>query len=79
MLIFKNNRQFGGEVDPGRKFGFWLAWEGLGRIIVEQFRDDFRGPKVLNLSISTWISVLVLGAGIKLITQKRRKHASPSF
>lgn len=81
LVVFeaKTKSHNGGSVDAGQKFGFWLAWEGLGRIIVEQFRDDFRGPKVLNLSISTWISVLVLGAGIKLITQKRRKHASPSF
>lgn len=51
---------------PGFIFSMWLILHGLGRLIMEAFRDDFRGP-TLGLSISSWISVGVIGAGVFLV------------
>jgi phosphatidylglycerol---prolipoprotein diacylglyceryl transferase len=61
---------------PGRIFGIWLFLHGLGRGLVEQFRDDFRGPSFFNLSVSTWVSVGLIVAGTWLTTraQNGRKN-----
>src|SRR5690606_6314306 len=42
--------------NPGRIFYLWMILHGIGRFIMEAFRDDFRGPS-LGLSISGWISL----------------------
>lgn len=38
---------------------FWVTVGGysLGRLIIEQFRNDPRGAEVLSLSVSSWISL----------------------
>lgn len=51
---------------PGLIFSAWMVLHGLGRLFMEAFRDDFRGP-TFALSISSWISLAVLGAGLILI------------
>lgn len=43
----------------GGLFFTWLALHSVGRLIMEAFRDDFRGP-TLGLSVSSWISVGLL-------------------
>lgn len=64
---------------PGRLFGAWLLLHAIGRGIIEQFRDDFRGPAIFNLSISTWISLALAATGIwLLVTSKGRKNVSTS-
>lgn len=45
---------------PGRLFAVWLALHALGRIMMEAFRADPRGPDLLGLSQATWISLLLL-------------------
>lgn len=47
----------------GLLFFIWLFFHGSGRIIMELFRDDPRGPTPLGFSISTWIS-----AGLMLLS-----------
>lgn len=47
----------------GKLFFFWLICHGLGRLVAEQFRDDFRGSYLLSLSLSSWISLGLILAG----------------
>jgi len=57
----------------GRVFGLWMVLHSLGRGVIEQFRDDFRGPMLLHLSISTWLSAAVLVFGIWLLRAPQSK------
>jgi phosphatidylglycerol:prolipoprotein diacylglycerol transferase len=45
---------------PGTVFFLWLALHSISRLIMEFFRDDFRGPFYLGLSISSWFSILFI-------------------
>ncbi len=36
------------------------AYHGVGRLVIEQFRNDFRGQSLFGLSVSSWISVLLI-------------------
>lgn len=46
----------------------WLALHALGRWWMESYREDFRGPMLAGLSISTWISLLLLSASVAGLT-----------
>jgi phosphatidylglycerol:prolipoprotein diacylglycerol transferase len=56
----------------GQVFGLWLVMHGAGRLVMEHFRDDFRGPRFLNLSVSTWISFAVMLGGVWILKFKKR-------
>ncbi len=45
---------------PGYLFCIWLLLHGTARIFMELLRVDPRGPSPLGLSISTWLSGLLL-------------------
>jgi phosphatidylglycerol:prolipoprotein diacylglycerol transferase len=63
---------------PGQLLFIWMALHGLGRIFMESFRADFRGAPILGLSISTWISILLLIAStFTLYTRARKEGSSP--
>lgn len=49
---------------PGEIFTLWVFCHSIGRITMEFFRDDFRGSLILNLSISTWISLILMGGSL---------------
>jgi phosphatidylglycerol---prolipoprotein diacylglyceryl transferase len=50
--------------EKGQLFFFWLTGHAIGRLIMESFRGDPRGPEPLGLSVATWISLaLLLSAG----------------
>ncbi len=52
---------------PGSLLGLWVFLHAFGRILMELFRTDDRGPTVFGLSVSTSISLLLLvGAAIYL-------------
>lgn len=53
----------------GSIFYLWMILHGMGRLLMEAFRADFRGPQ-LGLSVSSWISVMVIGLGLFLISRK---------
>jgi phosphatidylglycerol:prolipoprotein diacylglycerol transferase len=59
--------------NPGRVFALWLVLHSGGRIVMEAFRADPRGPEPYGVSISTWISLglilLTLGWWIRLERQ----------
>lgn len=42
---------------PGTTFHVWLIGHALGRLVMESFRDDPRGPLLGGLSIGTWLSL----------------------
>lgn len=53
---------------------FFLIGHGANRILMESLRMDFRGGLIAGLTISTWISILLilfgLGLQLKLIMKK---------
>lgn len=48
----------------GRIFALWLVLHSIGRIIMETFRADDRGPALAGLSVSTWISLGLIAATV---------------
>lgn len=61
----RNNSQY--SLAPGQLFYFALLMHGVGRIVMEYFRGDPRGDRILGLSLSTWIAfALVFVAARKL-------------
>lgn len=53
----------------GSIFYLWMILHSIGRLLMETYRDDFRGP-ALGLSISSWISLVIILLGIFLIIRK---------
>ncbi len=49
---------------PGTLFFLWLSLHSVGRIFMEFLRDDFRGPLIFGLSLSTALSLLFLTMGL---------------
>lgn len=54
----------------GSVFYLWMILHGCGRLVMESFRDDFRGPS-LGLSISSWISLGVILTGLVLLMKPK--------
>ena len=54
----------------GRIFFVWLALHSAGRILMEAFRADPRGPAPLGVSFSTWISLLLIAVSAIMIFRK---------
>lgn len=54
------------KLKTGILFFFYLFWHGCGRLIIEQFRNDDRGAVLGGLSISSWISLVLMGAALFL-------------
>ncbi len=50
----------------GVVFYLWMVLHSSGRLVMESFRDDFRGPS-WGLSISSWMSLLLIFIGLILI------------
>ena len=49
---------------PGCLFWSWVLLHSLGRIVMEGFRDDDRGPLLMSLSLSTLLSFLFLSLSL---------------
>ena len=49
---------------PGSVFSLALVLHGVGRIMLEYIRADFRGELLLGFTISTWISAALIGWGL---------------
>jgi phosphatidylglycerol---prolipoprotein diacylglyceryl transferase len=58
----------------GVTFSLWLTLHATGRLWIEFFREDFRGP-IYVFSISSWLSLVLIGIGI--ICQIRLKKSNP--
>lgn len=60
--------------EPRRGFilTVWLGWHGLNRLIMELFRDDYRGPSPLGFSLGLWVSVALLLFSLGRLTLKQK-------
>lgn len=58
---------------PGVLFSAWLVCHGLGRLMMEHFRDDYRGEFILGLSISSWFSLGLIAVGLYFCVSKLRR------
>jgi phosphatidylglycerol:prolipoprotein diacylglycerol transferase len=62
---------------PGDLFILWLFLHAAGRILMEHYREDFRGEEIFGLSISTVFSfALLLGSATLLSGFIRRRSFS---
>lgn len=60
---------------PGRLFLTYLFLHGLGRALVETFRDDFRGGLIFGMGVSFWIALtLSAGALFFLVLNSKSSH-----
>ena len=57
----------------GLLFSGYLVWHALGRIVIELYRDDFRGDLIAGISLSSWISFGIFGAGLWLLFDRSRQ------
>lgn len=48
----------------------WLVLHSLGRMVMEFYRSDPRGGEILGLSVSTFISLILLNLGAVLLFKK---------
>jgi phosphatidylglycerol:prolipoprotein diacylglycerol transferase len=54
----------------GDLFWIWFMLHGLGRIIMETYRADYRGRPYFDLSISTWLSLILMVIGAFMYLQQ---------
>lgn len=47
------------KLSPGQLFAEWILLHSVGRMIMESFRDDFRGDFIFGISPSTLISLIL--------------------
>lgn len=55
----------------------WLVLHSLSRLIMENYRDDFRGPMISGLSVSTWGSLILISlalGGLSSVWYARRNQ-----
>lgn len=64
LLLFKA-QQFKFRI--GTIFSFWLIGHGFARLLMENFRADFRGVLIKGLTVSTWLSFLIIVTGASLL------------
>lgn len=85
LLFWENRKRLGKTVPkflrpPGSVFVVWLMLHGLGRLIMELFRDDYRGAEPYGISISAWISMaLVSISGTWLLFALQRARSKCHF
>jgi phosphatidylglycerol:prolipoprotein diacylglycerol transferase len=56
----------------GRLFACWLFFHGCGRILMELFRADYRGPEPLGLSLATWLSFGLIITAIWILNKTQK-------
>lgn len=61
----------------GVLFATWMIGHGIGRLFMEPFRDDFRGPEVSGLSISQILSLILVVTGVFIVTLLLQQKRSP--
>lgn len=57
----------------GSLFFMVMILHGVGRFIMEQFRDDMRGSTHLGLSISSWVSLLIISVALGFLFGRKIK------
>lgn len=66
LLIYEKIRGFNSKphVFSPHIFSLWLIGHGLGRLFMEYFRADDRGELILGLSVSSFISLVLILLGL---------------
>ncbi len=64
--------------NPGSIFYLWMILHSVGRLLMESFREDFRGPS-LGLSISSWISGALIILGLILLFGRKPTRRSTTL
>ncbi len=64
---------------PGDLFILWLFLHAIGRILMEHYREDFRGEQILGLSVSTVFSFGLLLVSVILLGGFARRRSFPFF
>lgn len=62
----------------GLLFWYWLALHAMNRLVMENWRDDDRGSYVLGMSVSSMISLLLLGASAGALSARLGKKSRPA-
>jgi phosphatidylglycerol:prolipoprotein diacylglycerol transferase len=75
ILLLLEKKQF---LKKGFLFFIWIFLHALGRIIMEAFRADPRGAFLLNLSIATWISILLILVSISFFALRSCRKTNSS-
>lgn len=65
LIVYEKLRGFNSKPDV---FSIWLIGHGFGRLIMEYFRADDRGALLLNSSVSSLISFVLIGFGFVIIS-----------
>jgi phosphatidylglycerol:prolipoprotein diacylglycerol transferase len=58
-------------------FSSWLIGHAVGRLFMEPYRDDFRGSPIFGLSISQFLSLVLLGVGVFLLVWRLQLKQKP--
>jgi phosphatidylglycerol:prolipoprotein diacylglycerol transferase len=56
---------------PGQLFTLWVALHSAGRILMESYREDFRGEQIFGLSVSTVICIVLFLVAVALLILRR--------
>lgn len=81
ILLLSQERSSNFRLKKSNHFLNWMTLSCLGRLLIENWRDDFRGP-VHILSISAWISLIfaLIGGSILVVRAVQEyKEASKGF
>ena len=64
LLLKLESRRWPGGRKAGQLFFLWLVLHGIGRLIMELFRDDPRGPELAGLSVASIVSLILIFVGL---------------
>lgn len=67
LLHFEKRKTFSRE---GMLFYSWLSMHAFGRLLMEHYREDFRGPEIFGASVSSLISLILLMWGTRALYKK---------
>lgn len=74
LVVAEKKKVF--RLGSGKIFFLWVTLHTTGRLLMEFFRDDFRGSEILGLSVSSFISLLFLFFGILKLLSKEKNVPS---
>ncbi|MCS6838768.1 MAG: prolipoprotein diacylglyceryl transferase [Bdellovibrionaceae bacterium] len=80
LFIVSEKKRASSFYPTGSLFLIWLIGHSFARfVLVEPFRDDYRGPEIFNMSISSFLSLifLLIGLGIFYYKIHNREPQNP--
>ncbi|MEO0335669.1 MAG: prolipoprotein diacylglyceryl transferase [Pseudomonadota bacterium] len=75
LILLNKSSLFGRKIYSGFAFGSMVILHGIGRAIMEQFRNDFRGELIAGLTISTWLSFAIVAVGVVICRNRIHPYA----